>query len=160
MLCEGPDCHLIRTRQFLPLPLEEVHAFFQDPRNLARITPPWLQFRILHPEGVRMERGAQIDYTIRWLGLPLRWRTVISDYNPPRSFEDTQARGPYSLWVHRHVFRPVGGGTLVEDEVRYRLPLGVLGRVAHRVLVARQLHGIFAYRALSTRRLLLRPSSE
>jgi ligand-binding SRPBCC domain-containing protein len=149
---DGTPC--LVARQFLPRPRAEVFAFFQDPRNLARITPPWLNFCILRPEAVRMEVGARIDYTIRWLGLPLRWQTLITAYEPPHSFQDTQARGPYALWEHTHRFRETEGGTWVEDEVRFRVPLGPLGRVARFLLVDRQLRGIFEYRARTIQGLL------
>lgn len=150
-----PDCYLLRTRQFLPLPLEEVYAFFEEPRNLARITPPWLNFRILDPDEVRMGHHARISYTIRWLGLPMRWRTLITHHDPPHAFEDSQERGPYTLWVHRHTFREAEGGTWVEDEVRYRLPFGLMGKLAHALVVRAQLRGIFEFRARAIERLLL-----
>ncbi len=151
----APDGYRIVTRQFLPLPMAEVFAFFEDPRNLARITPPWLSFRIIDPDSVEMRLGARLEYTIRWLGLPLRWTTVITGYHPPFFFEDSQMRGPYARWVHQHRFREADGGTWVEDQVSYRLPFGVLGRLAHPLLVRQQLRGIFEYRAKSIQDLLV-----
>jgi ligand-binding SRPBCC domain-containing protein len=125
--------------------LGETFAFFEDPRNLSRITPDWLRFTI-KTAGVEMRRGAEIDYTIRWLGLPMKWRTLITGYEPPHSFEDSQIKGPYRLWVHRHTFEAAGQGTLVRDSVRYSLPLGGLGLLTHAIAVRRQLEGIFVYR--------------
>ena len=93
-----------------------------------------------------MRRGAEIDYTIRWLGLPLRWKTLITAYDPPHSFVDQQVRGPYSLWQHSHSFEETPEGTVVSDRVDYRLPLGPLGGIANSLVVARQLRGIFSYR--------------
>jgi len=156
-IVETRDGPRLFARQFLPLPRDAVFAFFQDPRNLARITPPWLRFRLQRPAEPRMAVGARLDYTIRWLGLPLRWRTLITDYDPPRSFADSQERGPYVLWVHTHRFREGDGGTWVEDDVRFAVPFGPLGRLARILLVDRQLRGIFAYRARSIERLLLAP---
>ena len=93
-----------------------------------------------------MRKGAVIDYRIRWLGLPLKWRTLITDYQPPRFFVDEQLKGPYRLWKHRHEFKEENGASMISDRVEYELPLGILGRMAHTVIVARQLKGIFAYR--------------
>ena len=129
-----------------PVPIEQAFAVFESPDNLARITPPWLRFRITTPEPVTIRRGARIDYEIRWLGLPVAWQTIITAYDPPHSFEDWQASGPYAFWRHRHGFQPADGGTLISDRVEYALPLGFFGRMAHALAVGRQLRGIFEYR--------------
>jgi ligand-binding SRPBCC domain-containing protein len=130
----------------VPLPVAEVFSFFEDARNLGRITPPWLNFRIVNPEGIRMRPGAEIDYVIGWMGVPMKWKTVIREYQPPHRFVDEQARGPYSLWHHEHTFEETAAGVVIRDRVDYRLPLGFLGRIAHAVTVRRQLQAIFRYR--------------
>jgi ligand-binding SRPBCC domain-containing protein len=147
------DDWLLRATLTLPLPVDAVFPFFAAAENLARITPPELGFRIRTPLPVAMRRGALIDYTIRLWGLPLGWRTEITAWDPPRAFEDTQRRGPYAKWVHRHRFRAVPGGTAIEDEVRYRLPFGAAGRLVH-PLVRLQLGRIFRHRQRTVARLL------
>jgi ligand-binding SRPBCC domain-containing protein len=137
--------HVFETRVWLARPRAEVFAFFAHPGNLARITPPWLGFRLLTPEPA-MAAFTVLDYRIRWLGLPLRWRTLIREYDPPTRFLDVQVRGPYDRWEHRHLFLEEAGGTWVEDRVTYRLPLGPMGRAAHALVVQRQLAAIWAYR--------------
>jgi ligand-binding SRPBCC domain-containing protein len=129
-----------------PVPVEQAFRVFEDPYNLARITPPWLSFQVANRENVSMRQNAEIEYTIRWLGLPMKWKTIISEYHPPFAFVDTQEKGPYVWWHHTHAFVPSENGTLVIDEVRYILPLGPLGRLAHVLLVERQLKQIFRYR--------------
>jgi len=145
--------HLLRSRLWLPRPRAEVFAFFAEPENLAVITPPWLGFAVLSAPAP-LRAGAVIDYRFRWLGLPLRWRSLISEYAPPERFVDVQVRGPYARWEHEHLFREGIGagsgetpaGTWVEDRVTYLLPLGPLGRLAQGLLVRRQMEAIFAYR--------------
>jgi len=137
--------HVLETRVWLAKPRAEVFVFFADPANLARLTPPWLGFRLLRRPPV-LAPFAVLDYRIRWLGLPLRWRTLIREYDPPARFLDVQVRGPYERWEHRHLFLEERGGTWVEDRVVYRLPLGPLGRAMHALVVRRQLDAIWAYR--------------
>jgi ligand-binding SRPBCC domain-containing protein len=133
--------------------LSETFAVFENPHNLALITPPWLNFKVLH-EHLEMRRGLLIDYTIRWLGIGIRWRTRITSYDAPYGFTDMQERGPFELWHHVHRFAEEAGGTVVRDEVTYVLPLGPLGRLAHAMLVKRQLLAIFRYRQKALARML------
>lgn len=139
------ECVLER-RQWLPLQLERAFGFFADPGNLARITPPWLGFRILTPLPVTMALGLRLDYRVRVLGIPMRWRSLISVYEPPLVFRDVQLSGPYRRWEHTHRFREVDGGTLVLDRVVYEMPLGPVGALVHAALVRRRLEQIFDYR--------------
>ncbi len=130
----------------VPKPIEEVYAVFEDPYNLAIITPPWLHFLVTSKERVVMGLGAEIDYRFRWLGVPMYWRTRITSYDPPRQFVDEALRSPYVFWRHLHTFESVEGGTLVRDRVDYALPFGVLGRAAHALAVRRNLVQIFTFR--------------
>jgi len=138
--------HEIVQEQLVPRGQDEVFAYFAQPENLAKMTPPWLDFHILTPSPVPMREGALIEYLIRLGPLPTRWRTLISEFAPPTRFVDEQLAGPYSFWHHTHEFLAVDGGTLIRDRVRYLLPFGPLGRVAHALVVKRQLAAIFAYR--------------
>ena len=136
----------LQRRQVVDRPLGSVFAFFSRPENLARLTPETLAFRILTPSPIVMKTGTLIDYTIRVLGVPVRWRTLITSYDPPHIFVDEQLKGPYAFWHHRHTFRSVEGGTEIMDEVHYAVPGGFLAPLAHTVLVRPQLQKIFTFR--------------
>ncbi len=130
----------------MQVPIEEAFAFFSDARNLERITPTWLRFRIVEaPDELRA--GARLRYRLSLFGLPISWRTEIVAWNPPHGFVDVQRRGPFLLWEHTHRLTPVEGGTEIFDHVRYRLYLGLLGSLVHRLLVRGWVEGIFDYRA-------------
>ena len=144
---------ILRQEMIVPRPIREVFPFFADAGNLERITPPELRFRILTPLPIEMKAGTLIDYRLRLFGLPVAWKTLISAWSPPAGFVDEQIRGPYREWIHTHTFEEIPGGTVIRDEVRYRLPLGFLGLPAQ-PLVRLQLHRIFAYRQQVTQQIL------
>ena len=146
--------HVLERAQRLAGAPEDVFPFFADARNLERITPGWLGFRVLTP-GVEMGAGALIEYRLRLHGIPVRWRTRIELWEPPHRFVDRQLSGPYGIWHHTHTFEPDGaGGTLMRDVVRYTLPLGPLGALAYRLFVRRDLDRIFDFRHAAVQRLL------
>ncbi|HSL94712.1 MAG TPA: SRPBCC family protein [Thermoleophilia bacterium] len=147
--------HHLHTTLELPLPVEDVFPFFAEAGNLQRITPPELGFEILTPQPVEMRRGTLLDYRLSLFGVPFRWRTAIAAWDPPHGFIDVQLSGPYGVWEHTHAFAPTEAGTLIDDQVRYRLPLSPLGDVAY-PLVRRQLERIFAYRQRAVTAALLR----
>ena len=145
----GPDIHVMRFEQRLDAPPEAVFPFFADPRNLEAITPPLLRFRLLTPDPVAMGVGTFLQYALRIHGVPVRWDTLIGEWDPPSRFVDVQVRGPYRLWHHTHELVGVDGGsaTLMRDTVRYAVGFGVAGEVVRRAVVARDVRAIFAFRA-------------
>jgi hypothetical protein len=144
---------LVRTQR-IERTRDAVFTFFADAANLEAITPPFLRFRILTPAPIEMRTGARIDYAISLLGVPIRWRTRITEWEPGVRFVDEQESGPYAFWRHAHEFEAQGGSTLVRDVVDYAEPLGPLGSLAHFLFVERALGRIFDFRRDAIRRLL------
>jgi len=139
--------YTLKRRQLIRKPMHEVSSFFLKPENLELLTPKNLGFHILTPLPIKMKEGAIIDYVMKIAGLPVRWTTMITCYEPPYRFVDLQLKGPYSYWHHTHTFSETDDGTIIIDEVQYSLPFGVLGRCAHGIFVRRQLESIFELRA-------------
>ncbi|HMP83197.1 MAG TPA: SRPBCC family protein [Verrucomicrobiota bacterium] len=136
--------HVFETELWLPQTVEEVFDFFADARNLRAITPDWLHFEIVTPQPIVMCAGTLIDYRLRVRGIPLRWRTEITCWEPPLRFVDEQLRGPYRQWIHEHRFEPKDGGTLCTDLVRYAV---AGGEIVHRLFVKNDVQRIFEFRA-------------
>ncbi len=132
--------------QIVPRPPSEVFPFFERPENLERITPRWLAFRILTPSPVRMHTGARIEYRVALFGVPVRWRSRITSYEPGRGFTDEQESGPFALWNHVHEFREHPLGTWMLDRVDYRPRFGLLGTLAQYLFVGRLVRRIFEHR--------------
>ena len=140
--------HALRRTQIVAAPLGECWAFFSNPRNLALITPPGLDFQVLSELPAAVYPGMMIEYRVRpLLGIPVRWLTEITHVEAPARFVDEQRVGPYAVWHHEHFFTALPDGrTELRDVVHYVLPLGWLGNLAHPLLVAPQLEKIFAFR--------------
>lgn len=142
------------SEQVVRRPLGEVFAFFADAANLEAITPDFLRFRILTPLPIAMRPGALIDYQLSLFGVPFRWRTRIETWEPGRRFVDVQERGPYRSWHHTHEFEACPEGTRVRDTVRYALPMGPVGALAHALFVRGRVEAIFDHRRRAIEALL------
>lgn len=145
--------HRLTRSLWLPLARPQAFAFFADAFNLERITPPELNFQVVTPAPIDLRAGTLIEYRLRLFGVPMYWRTLIAVWQPGECFVDEQLDGPYAQWIHRHRFRDENGGTRIDDQVDYRLPLEPIGRVAWPV-VAFQLKRIFDYRQQAVATLL------
>ncbi|TVQ80740.1 MAG: CDP-paratose 2-epimerase [Bradymonadales bacterium] len=135
-----------RSETWIPKPVEEVFSFFSDAKNLEKITPPFLNFKVLSQSTEKIQEGTIFDYQLKVRGIPLKWRSRIQDWARNQHFVDTQLKGPYAKWVHLHKFISEDGGTRMIDQVDYALPLGLLGRIAAGWYVDRDVKKIFEYR--------------
>lgn len=133
----------LRSEQWVPRPLNEVFDFFSNAFNLERLTPPLLRFNVLTPPPIEMREGLLIDYRLRVRGIPVRWQSEITVWEPPYRFVDEQRRGPYRVWWHEHSFEERDAGTVCRDRVRFAVPGG---RLVQRLFVDPDVKKIFAYR--------------
>ena len=133
--------------------MKEVFDFFSRAENLQELTPPWLHFHILSVDPQPIRKGTLIRYSLRWRIFPIRWTTEIVEWDPPHGFVDLQLKGPYQLWRHQHRFIAEGNSTRILDEIEYRLPFGVFGKLAHALKVRRDVEGIFDYRKRAVEKL-------
>jgi ligand-binding SRPBCC domain-containing protein len=139
----NPNGYRLKAELLVVEPVSQVFEFFADAFRLETIIPPWLHFSVQTPRPVEMHAGTLIDYTLRLHGLPIRWQSKISNWQPPFRFVDEQVKGPYRYWHHLHTFEESRGGTLVRDIVHYDLTLGF---ILHPLLIRRDLQKIFEFR--------------
>ena len=139
--------YLLEQTQLIEKNRTEVFTFFSDAHNLERLTPTFLNFKILTAAPIAMATGTLIDYRLKLYGVPIKWRTEIETFEPESRFTDQQLSGPYALWHHQHHFEDVEGGTLMKDIVRYRVRFGIFGTIAHALFVRRSLKRIFQFRS-------------
>ena len=150
--------HTFADELWLPRARAEVFPFFADAANLETITPAWVNFKILTPLPVNMRAGAKIEYQIRIHGVPVRWKTDITVWEPPVRFRDEQRQGPYRQWIHTHEFEEKDGGTLCRDRVDYAV-WG--GHLVNALFVRRDVERIFKYRRETLERIFpARPADQ
>ncbi len=139
----------LHSRQYLPITQDEAWTFLSNPANLKVITPDHMGFHILNGADRDMFPGQIIQYTVSpFAGITTKWVTEITHVKEGQYFVDEQRFGPYALWHHKHFIKPVSGGVEMEDIIDYKLPFGILGQIAHPILVKKQLERIFAYREM------------
>ncbi len=143
--------YTLSAETLLDAPIEKVFDFFSRAENLERITPPFLHFQIITPLPIEMRQGLLIDYKLKLRGVPMKWQTEITVWEPNVRFVDSQLKGPYRKWVHEHRFLAEGTQTRMWDQIEYALPGGPLGSLVHALFVRREVEGIFDYRAEALR---------
>ncbi len=138
----------IKYEQKIPATLEEVWDFISSPMNLKEITPAYMNFKVTSSTfKEKMYPGMMITYKVSPLaGLRLDWCTEITQVSHLKYFVDEQREGPYSIWHHQHHLEEIEGGVLMTDIIHYKVPLGILGNIANRLLLKKQLQHIFQFR--------------
>lgn len=138
--------NVVAAQVILPYSRDQVFEFFSKAENLELITPSWLKFNIMTPTPVEMFNGQLIDYKLKLFGLPFKWKTEITVWDPPNRFIDTQLKGPYVSWVHEHRFVEQGEKTVVYDKVEYKVPGWILSPIINKLFVRSNVEQIFKYR--------------
>ena len=134
------------TKTILNSEIKTVFDFFCQAENLQKLTPGSLSFKILNDLPIEMKEGTLIDYQIRLYGVPVKWKTEITKWEPPYEFEDTQLKGPYKLWRHRHIFKDLGNKTEMTDIVEYNPKGFPFNRLLNKLFVRKEVEKIFKYR--------------
>ena len=146
--------YTFKKEQRISKSIIDVFDFFSKPENLSVITPNKMDFKILTPSPIEMKEGTLIDYTVKIMSFPIRWRTLITKYDPPSMFIDQQLKGPYSMWHHTHLFEKINDNeTLIKDIILYAVPFSFIGSITHSLYIKRDLENIFDYRSQEIKRI-------
>ncbi len=139
--------YTLKAKQNLPISIEEAWVFLSDPKNLKVITPDYMKFDILSGADRKMYPGQIIQYIVTPIaGVKNKWVTEITHVKEKQYFVDEQRFGPYALWHHKHFLKEIPGGVEMEDIIDYKVPFGIIGQMAHPILVKPKLTEIFKYR--------------
>jgi len=143
---DNSDCFILDHKQWIPASTHQVWDFFSSEKNLEKLTPAFLKFRVDSMSTASIEENSLISYRLKIHGLPVKWRSKIINYDPENSFQDIQLSGPYRTWNHTHRFMELGEGTLIQDFVKYKIPLGAIGGLFANTFVKNDIEKIFQYR--------------
>ena len=138
--------HILEQRLIIARARPEVFAWLADPHQASRLLPRWCSVALAGGDGPAMGAGAVLDYRVTCFGVPFSWRAFVREFDPPFRFLDVQLCGPFARWEHRHRFLATESGTLMEDRLVYRLPLGLVGRAAHAALLGRLMAAAWRFR--------------
>jgi ligand-binding SRPBCC domain-containing protein len=138
--------HILIKETIIKKPLEEVFDFFSKAENLNLLTPPEMQFKIITPSPITIHQGKLIDYKIKVNGIPFKWQTEITVWQPPFRFVDKQKKGPYNTWIHEHLFEARGSSTYMRDTVQFKSPGWILEPIINKLFIEKKVRGIFEYR--------------
>ena len=165
---------IFRYTTSIPLPREQVFAWFTRPGALVRLTPSFFGTVLAEPSdginpgstaamgvgapgGVGMWLGSAAGSVRsllpaalagkRWTKPELRWDALHTEFVPGVSFTDVMDKGPLASWTHNHKFSdgPGPGTTVMVDEVHYELPALARGEWAYKRMNA-ELERMFAFR--------------
>ena len=147
--------YTLTTEQELPIDKKTAWDFFSNPHNLSRITPAHMGFEITSKVDHQAYEGQIITYKVGIvLGIKTNWVTEITKVKEGCFFIDEQRFGPYQMWHHEHFFESLPNGhTLMRDKISYKIPFGILGRLAQTFFIKRQLMAIFIFRYRTLERL-------
>ncbi|MGB0178399.1 MAG: SRPBCC family protein [Owenweeksia sp.] len=138
---------VFKQEQYIPVSLDQAWEFFANPLNLAKLTPPKMNFKVLGDLPGEVHDDLIVRFRVSPLrGINVNWTSVISKVVPKKYFSDVQVEGPFRYWHHQHSFHPVKNGVEIRDELHYLPPFGLIGKLFHPLIVKRKLSETFEYR--------------
>lgn len=150
-MAETGNRRVFEKRSVFKTTLDKMNAFHQDRAALSKLTPPPI-FIQLHNDGRTSLTAGDLDFTL-WFGpLPIRWLARHEEMPGKAGFAEWQVNGPLKYWRHEHIFEPVEGGVALYDRVTLEHAPGFKGLMTRLMFDGLPLKFLFFYRHLRTRR--------
>ena len=139
---------IIKRTQLIKTDIDSLWTFMSSPKNLAKITPKYMLFKITsNNANEAIYPGMIISYKISpLLKLQMNWVTEITNVKEKTLFIDEQRKGPYKIWHHEHKFKKTNNGILMIDTISYKPPFGMLGELCNYLFIKKRVNQIFDYR--------------
>ena len=90
--------------------------------------------------------GQSVTWEATHFGVRQRLTSVITAFESPHFFQDEMTEGGFASFVHDHIFESAASMTTMTDVVRFTAPMGLLGKLSERLLLAGYLERFIAKR--------------
>ncbi|GAB3514845.1 SRPBCC family protein [Emticicia fontis] len=100
-------------------------------------------------DGVReglMKLGESVTWRAKHFGIWQELTSKITEARRPEYFVDEMQKGAFKTLRHEHHFIPTGKGTLMKDIFMFESPLGILGKIADKLVLENYLKGFLIER--------------
>lgn len=145
------NARVFEKRSVFKTTLAQLEAFHQDPTAFAKLTPPPI-FMQLHEDRRTSITDGEIEFTL-WFGpIPVRWVARHAALDEGIGFRDYQVRGPLAYWSHEHIMEAVTGGAALTDRITFAHHRGLRGVLTRLMFDGIPLRILFAYRHWRTAR--------
>lgn len=142
----GTSCSEKNSEIWVSAKPAAVFDWLREGKNFSSLLPSAFNNKGCRMAEGKLQDGALLSYCWKWGFMPFRSRTMVVDWQEGKEFTTAQEKGPNTFWLVNHRLIPLGGGTLVQERVLYRIPFGFLGQIFLQGLVDRKLDAICAHR--------------
>ena len=133
-------------RTFIAAPIEVVFDLARDIDLHARSMAHSHERAVAGRTSGRIDVGETVTWRARHFGIDWTLTSRITECVAPHRFVDEQLAGPFASFCHVHRFEACRGGTLMVEEWTHFAPMGPLGRLVDRLVLARYMRRLLERR--------------
>ena len=121
----------INNSTHINAPVEKVFAYVTDPMN----TPEWMVSLSEVTDVTGSGVGQHSHWKYKMIGIPLHGETTVTE-QVPNERSVTKSKGGITSTI-TYTFAPDEGGTKLDSEIDYTIPVPVLGKLAEKLVLKR-----------------------